>query len=251
MTENTKKIYNAVIEKQEKVSKNSWYMEFNCGRNIKVNAGQFVSVYCKGLTLRRPFSVFSNFDGKIGILYKERGMGTQYLKSLKAGDKIDITGPFGNGFKIENKKSLLIGAGIGCAPVSFLKSKLDIQVIENRFICGFTNKDEIPFNLNADAVCTDDGSEGEKGSVINILEQLIKEYKPKVIYACGPEIVLKLTAQAGKEHKIPVFVSMEKVMACSIGVCRGCVIDVMENGKIVNKAVCKDGPVFLGSEVFF
>ena len=244
-----KKIYKAKVVRIEKVSNSSWYIELKALNAIKVQAGQFVSIYCDGLTLRRPFSVYTNNNGNIGVLFKERGKGTQYIKSLKIGDIVDITGPFGNSFDIQNKKSLLVGAGIGVAPISYLKSKLDEKKIENIFISGFLNKNEIPNGVSIDKIYTDDGSYGEKGSILNYLESIIKEYKPEIIYACGPMIVLKAVAQAGIKYNIETQVAMEKVMACSIGVCRGCVIDVIKDGKVTNAAVCKDGPVFKGSEV--
>lgn len=244
-----KKIYKAKVNKIERVSVSSHFIEIECENPVKVNAGQFVSIYCDGLTLRRPFSVYSNNDGKIGILFKERGKGTKYIKSLKVGDLIDIAGPFGNTFNIQNKKSLIVGAGIGAAPMSYLKEKLDEQNIENYYIAGFLNKDEVPKGMKIDKVCTDDGSYGEKGSVVNFLGVLINEYKPDVIYACGPQIVLKLIAELAEKYGIETQVAMEKVMACGIGVCRGCVIDIKKDGKVINATVCKDGPVFMGSEV--
>ena len=244
-----KKIYKAKIIQTKKVAAASYFLELEADVPIEVKAGQFISIYCNGLTLRRPFSVFSNHNGKIGILFKEKGQGTKYIKSLQKGDFVDLIGPFGNSFIIENKKSLLVGAGIGIAPISYLKTKLDEKNIENYFICGFQNKNEIPDGIRADKICTDDGSFGEEGSVINYIQWLIESYNPDVIYACGPYIVLKNIAQLGIKNGIETQVAMEKVMACGIGVCRGCVINIKKNGETVNAAVCKDGPVFKGSEV--
>lgn len=245
----SKKIYKAKVSKIERVSASSHFIEIECEKAVKVKAGQFISIYCDGLTLRRPFSVYSNVDGKIGVLFKERGKGTQYIKSLKVGDFIDVAGPFGNTFDIKNKKSLLIGAGIGAAPMSYLKTKLDELKIENFYVAGFLNKSEIPKGMIIDKICTDDGSFGDKGSVLNYLGVLINEYQPEVIYACGPHIVLKIVAEISEKYGIETQIAMEKVMACGIGVCRGCVIDVKKDGKIINATVCKDGPVFKGSEV--
>ena len=249
ITTENKKIYKAKVEIIEKVSTSSYFIEINCGIPVEVKAGQFISIYCDGLTLRRPFSVYSNNNGKIGVLFKERGKGTAYIKSLKSGDCIDIMGPVGNGFDIQNKKSLLIGAGIGVAPISFLKNKLEQKNIENIFIAGFLNQKEIIKGMQIDKICTDDGSFGERGSVLNYIEQIIQEYNPQIIYTCGPLVVLKAVAQFGEKYEIETQVAMEKVMACGIGVCRGCVIDIIKNGKTVNATVCKDGPVFKGSEV--
>ena len=244
-----KKIYKATVEKIEKVSKSSYFIEIKADNKIEVKAGQFISIYCDGLTLRRPFSVFSNEDGKIGVLFKERGRGTEYIKSLKIGDEIDLMGPVGNWFNIKDKKALLVGAGIGIAPMAFLKSKLEEKGIDNLLVSGFLNKDEVPSGVKIDKIYTDDGSMGEKGSVLNYLGILINEYHPEIIYSCGPSIALKTVAQIGETYGIETQVAMEKVMACGIGVCRGCVIDIKKDGKIVNATVCKDGPVFNGSEV--
>ncbi len=247
--EKSKKIHKAKVARIEKVSANSYLIEIEGEISQEIKAGQFISIYCENLTFRRPFSVFSHNSGKIGILFKERGKGTKYIKSLKKDDLIDITGVFGNGFNVENKKSLLIGAGIGAAPISFLKSKLNEKNIENLFIAGFLNKNEIPSCIKADIAYTDDGSYGRKGSVITDIENIIKDYKPEIIYVCGPEIVLKTLSRIGEKYNIETQIAVEKVMACSIGVCRGCVISVRKDGNIVNAAVCKDGPVFSGSEV--
>ena len=85
--------------------------------------------------------------------------------------------------------------------------------------------------------------------VLMVKKVLINDYQPEIIYACGPHIVLKLVSQLGEQYGIETQVAMEKVMACGIGVCRGCVIDIKKDGKVVNATVCKDGPVFKGSEI--
>ncbi len=247
----TKKIHKAKVYNIEKVSVSSYLIETDLGFPVDILPGQFISIYCDGLTLRRPFSVFSNSKNIIGILFKERGKGTNYIKSLRKGDFIDIAGPFGNGFDIKESKSLLVGAGIGIAPMSFLKNTLDKMNIENMLISGFLNKSEIPSCVNLDKIYTDDGSIGEKGSVLNYLGQIIQDYNPEIIYACGPSVVLKTVADIGKTFDIKTQIAMEKVMACGIGVCRGCVINIMKDGKVANATVCKDGPVFDGSEVIW
>ncbi len=249
MVNNNKKIQKAKVLRIEKVSKSTHLIEIELNNPVDIKAGQFISIYCDGLTLRRPFSVFSNENNKIGILFKERGKGTEYIKSLKPNSIIDIAGAFGNGFDIQYKRALLVGAGIGAAPISFLKTKLDKEGIENLFVAGFLNKDEVPSCIDFHKVYTDDGSLGEKGSVLNYAALLINEFQPEIIYACGPHIVLKTIAELGEKYGIETQVAMEKVMACGIGVCRGCVIDVKRNGKVQNATVCKDGPVFKGNEV--
>ena len=245
----TKKIHNAKVIKIEEVAKNSYLLELKPQIPIEASAGQFISIYCEGLTLRRPFSVFSNNNGNIGILFKKRGAGTQYMKSLKVGDNVNFIGGLGNSFKIKNKKSLLIGAGVGVAPISYLKRKLTEQNIENIFVTGYRNIDEIPSCVQSDYICTDDGSFGEKGNILTVCKNLTEKYQPKVIYACGPKVVLEAISELGKKCGIETQVAIEKIMACGIGVCRGCVIDVIKDGKVQNSSVCKDGPVFYGENI--
>lgn len=209
----------------------------------KILAGQFVSVLCPNLTLRRPFSVCGFNDGEITVLYKVKGEGTKFLQSLKTGNSVDIIGPLGNSFSFEGKKSaLLIGAGVGVAPMLFLKKELKQAGIKNYLMTGYKDDSEVISGSDRDVI---------GGSVLDYAEDAIKEHKPDVIYSCGPEIVLKLVSKLGKKHNIETQVAMERVMACGIGVCRGCIIKTIKNNEIENKSVCKDGPVFKGDEVLW
>lgn len=217
--------------------------EIEIGSNLDVALpGQFISILCPKKTLRRPFSIAGFNNGVIKVIFKLKGEGTNYIKSLKSGDEIDFLGAMGNGFDIENKRSLLVGAGIGIAPMLFLKDTLNKQGIENYLISGFKSREEVMKGSDEDVI---------GGSVLDNLLKIIKEYKPGVIYSCGPEIVLKNIAKLGGEHNIETQIAMEKVMACSIGVCRGCVIKIKRDNAVQNATICHDGPVFLGSEVIW
>ncbi len=207
-----------------------------------IEAGQFISVLCPNKTLRRPFSVADFKNGTVTILIKTIGEGTKYLSSLKKGDDIDFIAPLGNGFDIKNKKSLLIGAGIGIAPMLFLKSELKKKNIKNYLISGFKEKNEVIKGSDKTVI---------GGSVLDNIDELIEKQKPEIIYSCGPNIVLKLVCELGKKYNIETQVALERVMACSIGVCRGCVIKLDKKGELVNASVCKDGPVFRGDEVIW
>lgn len=245
MSAEVKKIHKAKVISVTEAAKDLYYINLEI-KNFSVKAGQFISILCGDYTLRRPFSVMSYKNDILTVLFKLKGSGTQYIKNLKTNDIVDFTGAFGNGFSIENKKSLIIGAGVGIAPVLFLKNTLDKSKIENKIMGGFLNKENIPQNLNLDFISTDDGSYGEKGSIINYFEEEIKNYSPEKIYACGPHIVLKNVCEIAQKYNIQTEIAMEKEMACSIGVCRGCVIE-LKNGK--NATVCKDGPVFSGDVI--
>ena len=205
----------------------------------KIRAGQFVSIYCENKTLRRPFSV-ADFDenGNITVLYKLKGDGTHYIKNLDKNNEINFLAPLGNTFNFENVNSaLLIGAGIGIAPMLFLKKELNKLGIKNHLISGF--KDTLEVVEGSDQVVIG-------GSVIDEIENVVEKINPDIIYSCGPSIVLKLVSEFGIKNNIKTQIAMEKVMACGIGVCRGCIIE-LKNGK--NASVCKDGPVFLGDEI--
>lgn len=209
-------------------------------------SGQFISILCPNKTLRRPFSI-SDFDKAnkiLTIIFKLKGEGTSYLKDLKAGDSVDFIAPLGNGFDLNNnhKKALLIGAGIGIAPMLFLKKQLNQKGIENYLISGFKAQDEVIQGSDKTVI---------GGSVVDNIESFINEEKFDCIYSCGPSIVLKLVSQIADKFNIPSYLAMEKVMACSIGVCRGCVIKLNKNNKEEIASVCKDGPVFKGSEVIW
>jgi len=239
-----------------------------------VKPGQFVSILCEDLLLRRPFSVAYVKDDTFEIIYKIKGKGTKYLSSLKNNDSADIIGPLGNGFNIENKNSLLIGCGVGIAPINFLSDIFGKEKIKHTILfCTQTNvtlnlfqglsnsqsllksqNGQIPNQVRNDnslVLITEDGSAGLEGRLNNHLENIINEVKPEKIYTCGPNPAMKYIVQTAEKHEIPVEVALERDFACGTGVCMGCVIQIKENDKPVNKRICKDGPVFKGSEVLW
>lgn len=246
-----KKIHKGKIKSIKKVANQTFYIDIESQKPIEIQAGQFISILCGNLTLRRPFSVANFDDNTIGILFKQKGEGTKFISNLKTNDEIDFIGALGNGFEITNKKSLLIGAGAGVAPMNILKNTLNAEKIENLCVGGFTTNEDIPADFNFDKITTLDGSIGLKGSIIDYLEDFVKEHRPEIIYSCGPEIVLKAVCEIGKKYDIETQVALEKVMACGIGVCRGCVIKICRGRVIQNMTICHDGPVFKGSEVIW
>ncbi len=240
-----KKIYKGKVREVKKLASDLFGISI-IASGFSAKSGQFISILCDNCTLRRPFSVMDVDNGVITILFKLKGKGTEYIKNLKAGDDVDFSGPFGNGFSLENRRSLIVGAGVGIAPVYFLKKELDKMNAQSRIIGGFLNKEAVPDGLKLDMISTDDGSLGKKGSIVNFIKDEIKNYAPYVIYACGPAIVLQKISEIASSYGIKTQIAMEKEMACSIGVCRGCAIE-LKNGK--NATVCKDGPVFCGEDI--
>lgn len=248
--EKHKKMNKGEVTHIERVANEMFLIKIKTAPDFSSKPGQFISILCDGHAMRRPFSIMDFENGEISVLFKKKGDGTAFISALKVGDTVDFIGAMGNGFSLSNDRLLLVGAGVGVAPVYYLKKYLKDGV---RLIAGFQNAGEIPACLKdeIDFISTDNGS-GEvqgKGSIIDYLEKEIIEYQPDRICVCGPHIVLKLTSEIAKAHDIPCEVAMEKTMACSIGVCRGCVITLNKNGKLENASVCKDGPVFSGEEV--
>ncbi len=260
------------IKELKEVSKNVYLIKIFAPTLEAIQPGEYISILCEGLTLRRPFSVADFENNTVSVLMKKRGEGTRYLSELKEGDKVEFSAPLGNTFKIENKKTLLIGAGIGVAPLIYLNKKLTEQGAKTFFAAGFTDESAIllppplrgrkeilhearvqEFQVGGkyDFVSTDDGSNGNKGSICDYLEKIIAEFKPEKIVSCAPHPVLKIVSEVAQKHNLECEVCMEKVMACGIGVCRGCVIKVKQGDAVVNKTVCKDGPVFAGKEVLW
>jgi len=244
-----KKNHIGTIQNIKEINKNVYSIELGSPTLSNILPGEYISILCEGLTLRRPFSVANFENGTITVLFKQKGQGTQYISSLKVGDNIEFSAPLGNTFKIENKKILLVGAGIGVAPLFYLNKKLKEIGAETFFAAGFLSKKDILNGFEFDFVSTDDGSNGNKGSICDYLEKIIEDFKPEKIVSCAPHPVLKFVAEIAQKNGLESEVAMEKIMACGIGICRGCVIQIKKDGEIHNATVCKDGPVFKGEEV--
>lgn len=237
----TKKDYQGTVKSIKNIALNTFEMKIKSKLDC-AHSGQFISILCPNKTLRRPFSIadFDKENGILTILFKLKGEGTKYLQSLKEGDKIKFLAPLGNCFELKDKNCLLVGAGIGIAPMLFLKKELDELGYKNYLISGFKQDNEIVFGSDENVI---------GGSVLDNLDKIIKEKNIEVIYSCGPMVVLKNVAQIAKQNSIEAFVALERIMACSIGVCRGCVIRLNRQDEIVYASVCQDGPIFKGSEV--
>lgn len=216
----------------------------------EAHAGQFFMLRAWGTMeaplLSRPISVHDCADGMLHFLYEMKGIGTAKLAALQAGDELSLTGPCGNGFPVEkvSGKVAVVAGGIGIAPLLYTVKSL--QNCETDLYCGFRDK---PYALESFAgyvrtieVATDSGRFGKKGFVTDLLQPADYDY----VITCGPEIMMSKVAKSAMAAGTPVYVSKEGKMACGIGACLGCSFDT-PTGK---KSVCKDGPVFLGSEVY-
>jgi len=236
------------------------------------------------ILLRRPFS-FSWFDTEktdtmvAEILYRIVGPGTLRISSLVKGDVTNLISPLGNSFEIPAKKkyALLVAGGIGLAPLLPVAAMLgqEFREISVSAFIGAKTADELPFEAEGgrigrlsklgieQEIATDDGTAGFGGFVTDCLQSwLDKKNLPAsevVIYGCGPEPMLAVVAKIAEKYGIDCQISMEKMMACGIGLCQGCAVKTKTNGEnsenIENKPkyklCCKDGPVFNSEEVIF
>ena len=247
------------VEENKLIASSTYEMTLKTEKLPPIKAGQFAEVKIpsrEDLILRRPFCVYSVDSEKnsIKIGYALRGKGTKELSALKVGDEVQVLLPLGNGFPSveKGKKILLAGGGVGVLPLlSVAESYLDNEV----YCClGFKDKnlvmkaDEFKKLCKKAVFATDDGSFGEKGFVAEVLERHIDDVKPDVIFACGPEPMLK---SLKKFSAVPTYVSLEQRMGCGIGACLVCACKIKKADGEHHLRVCKDGPVFLFDEVFY
>lgn len=223
--------------------------------------GQFISMYTNdgSKLLPRPISLceIDKEKNQLRVVYRVTGVdtGTEQFSKMAAGDTIEILGPLGNGFPLEEgkgKKAFLMGGGIGVPPILELAKQLDCEkkqiVVGYRDAGTFLKKE---FEENGEVyISTEDGSVGTKGNVMDAIREQALE--ADIIYACGPTPMLRAIKQYAEEKNIICYISMEERMACGIGACLGCVCqskDKDHHSNVHNKRVCKDGPVFLSTEV--
>lgn len=199
--------------------------------------------------LRKPISVYDVQGSTVFFMVKKLGKGTQQLSNLKAGDELDILGPLGNSFPVKDgSKAILVSGGIGYPPLFYLKKQLETAGKTVYWLHGGRCNDDV---FPADETWTDDGSCGKRGFVTDGLSAYLDNVTPDVIYACGPQQMLKAVHQLAEKHQVSLYVSLEEYMACGIGVCHGCAVKVKTDCEIgvTYKTVCKDGPVFDSREI--
>ncbi|GAK07450.1 dihydroorotate dehydrogenase electron transfer subunit [Geomicrobium sp. JCM 19038] len=208
--------------------------------------------------LRRPISIASvNQElGTCTLVYKCTGEGTRALTNVRPNDCLQVLGPLGGqGFPTEEPSTdqgvTLIGGGVGVPPMYFAARSLSERNIPFRVILGFQNEAAVFYEeafrqLRATdvTIMTDDGSYGEKGTVIDALQNL--EQPSTYIYTCGPRGMLK-AVKAAAHHDTTVYVSLEEHMGCGIGACFACVCKTEDETSYVK--ICTDGPVFQSNEV--
>lgn len=244
--------------------------------------GQFVHLSVSGmLAMRRPISVMSvdADNGTFDLLYKIVGEGTKQLADRKIGDVLSVIGPIGNGFELTDRKiPLLIGGGVGMPPMIAIAQKIKDNAYYNPYVILGS---EVPFPFEASQSSLN-GFNSSKFYTMPLLEEwrvpcglaslqdyegvykgyvtdLAREYldslsssdlKEVEVFTCGPNPMLEAVSKLANEYNLPCQASLEEYMACAVGGCAGCVVEVLtENGPAM-KRVCVDGPVFDAKTVF-
>ena len=213
--------------------------------------GQFVEIQVDGSKttfLRRPISIndVDREDNTLHLLIACIGDGTRQLGTLAVGAKVNIVLPLGNGFTMPaspEKKHLLVGGGVGVAPLLYLGRKIKEMGGEPVFLLGARSKKDLLMldeyrKIGRVFITTEDGSEGEKGFVTN--HSLLQKEQFTRIATCGPTPMMKAVAAYAAKAEVECEVSLENLMACGLGACLCCVEKTTEG----NLCVCKDGPVF-------
>ena len=205
--------------------------------------GQFISLYCDNsdTLLPRPISLceVNQKDGLLRIVFRIVGAGTKEFAAKKKDDEIRILGPLGNGFPLD-------------APLLELAKQLPCKTT---VVVGYRNADaflreELEEAADRVVIASDDGSIGIKGTVLDAMEA--EGVTGDCIFSCGPTPMLRGVKQWAFEKQIPAWISMEEKMACGIGACLACVCESKEidsHSKVKNKRICKDGPVFLSTDI--
>jgi len=204
----------------------------------KISPGQFFMVWIPGVD-EIPMS--ASYTGNLkGVTVERIGEATSALHNLKAGDKIGIRGPYGNGFRTPKGRVLFVAGGTGIIPVASLAEKMKkknavvvfgVKTKKKLFFMGRIKKSGIKLLIS-----TDDGSFGYHGFASDLTKEVLEKENFNQIVTCGPEIMMKKILDLGLKYKTPVQASLERYMKCGIGICDSCTINGCH--------VCKDGPVF-------
>ena len=234
------------IEENAPVARDVYRMVLAGDVSAVTAPGQFLNLALAWKYLRRPISVCDCDGQNATILYKVVGKGTAQMASMTAGERLDVLTGLGNGFDVSAARghTLLIGGGIGAAPLYWLARELKERGKKTSAVLGFNSAQDIYYKNEFAALCdrvvisTADGSEGVKGFVTDAMAGLSCDY----FYTCGPEPMLKAVYKASKSDGE---FSFEERMGCGFGACMGCSCKTITG----YKRICRDGPVLRKGEI--
>lgn len=240
------------------VAPNVFVLSLRCPElSTTVAAGQFVNILVRdGIEplLRRPFSVYRTEGETMQILFQRLGKGTALLAEAEAGDDLDLIGPLGHGFHLDDPgydTAVLVGGGLGVAPLPLATTALRKSGKSVVTLLGARSSDlVIDAYLTNVHVSTDDGTRGLHGSVVDLAAEVLEKntiLKPR-FFACGPTPMLRALSAFTGSRDLDCEVSLEGQMACGIGICQGCPVE-MAGQERKYALMCKDGPVFNTREI--
>ena len=230
----------------------------------KINPGQFVNILPSAnfsKIMRRPMSVSGVSGNSFSIIYKAVGEGTNLMANWVIGDSVDIIGPLGNSWSnYTDKRPVLVGGGVGIAPILFFHTFLNTNNISHSLVMGARTKEEHFMTHDPDNgvyLTTDDGSLGIKGNVSHALEEICELKIECKFFVCGPPMMMEFLRKHSMENNIDCDIALETVMACGIGICQGCTMELCEdylqqkNTTYREKfgLVCMDGPIFNSRDI--
>lgn len=244
-------IVNSPVQEIKEIQKDIFIQKIyspEIARQIK--PGQFLNIRVSETVfplLRRPFSICDVEGDFIFIMFNIFGEGTKILSHKHPGDTVDILGPLGNGFNLNDdfETAIIVAGGLGSAPFPFLIRLLKEKKEILSFVGGRSKDDVITYNFLNAQTATDDGSLGFRGNVVQLFEKNLDMFKQKKIkvFGCGPNAMLRALKEDCINNNINCEVSTECAMACGFGICQGCPIESTQHSdKFL--LVCKDGPVF-------
>lgn len=249
---NEKRIADFEVVEVEKIGDDYALLKLKADADVElldIKPGQFVQVKVPDSAetfLRRPISVNNYFPetGELWLLVRNAGPGTAKLCALSNGSRLNLVLPLGNGFTMpsSDKRVLLVGGGVGVAPLLYFGKQLKEAGCRFEFLLGGRTSNHLPeldyfLELGKVNVCTDDGSYGFKGVVT---QHPVMSEPFDGIYCCGPLPMMKAVANVARENSVGCEVSLENMMACGVGACLCCVEKTVKG----NVCVCTEGPVF-------
>jgi dihydroorotate dehydrogenase electron transfer subunit len=235
----------------------------------RAKPGQFIEIGVpegRNFMLRRPFSIHQasrrgGWAGTLEVVFDVLGLGTAWLAEARPHDILDVIGPIGRAFTYprELTNCLLIGGGYGAAPLFFLAEELRARNKVVDMILGARDHDRVfkPIEgkrlANTVVFTTEDGSMGERGRVTDVLPGVVDRTGAEVIYACGPNAMLRAVAERCLARGIPCQVAVEEKMACGLGVCWTCAVPViaLDGRGWWNVRACMEGPVFNAARIWW
>lgn len=229
---------------EENCKVKSFYLEY-LGTELP-RPGQFFMVWLPGFE-EVPMSISDAGDGLIRISVSNEGQTTAELHRLGKGDRLFLRGPFGNGFSLQGRSFLLVGGGYGAAPLIYAAKVISSSGGRCTYLIGARRKEELLFIDEArgmgikSVVATEDGSEGYKGLVTDLLKSELKRGGYQTVLTCGPERMMYEVVREGVKRGIKIQASLERYMKCGFGICGSCVLDPL------GLRVCSDGPIFDGA----